>query len=101
MRLRTARATWSDERRWNIELELTTMPATNLGVWHDGQWHPDFSVSGRQLSFHVPAAAAAGTTASVGFEEPAGSGQYVVFGHFGLVRTAEGRPALQALNPGD
>src|SRR5690625_3075809 len=59
MRLRTARATWSDERRWNIELELTTMPATSLGVWLDGQWHPDFSVSGRQLSFHVPATAAA------------------------------------------
>ncbi len=95
-----ARAVRVEERRWNVELELTTLPATRLGLWLNDQWQPDFQSEGRLMRFHVPASSADGSTVSVGFEEPAGSGSYIVFGHFRLLRSADGSTWLQAINPG-
>lgn len=93
-------ASWTDERRWDVQLNLTTLPATRIGLWLDGQWQSGFAADGSLLHFHVPAATAAGTTVSIGFEQPDGSGNYVVFGHFRLVHSTDGAPALQTLNPG-
>lgn len=95
----SARANWHDEQRWTVELELQEAPLRRLGLWLNEEWHDELHVSGSQLSFHVPASSAPGTAVMLGYEDPPGSGSYVLFAHYTLVDGPGDAAALLASNP--